>query len=509
MKTAMTPRTVLCVAACTLACGTTSNTNDAGSDGGADVVSVDAPVEASPGDSGNDASNACATAPTTDFYVNAATGDDTNNGAAPSCAFKTLSAALTASASHASSTIHAAAGSYGAGETFPLVLDKGRSLVGAGASSTTIQGSSSAYNTSSTGSFLDTGTHYVTLLAGDGSTTVTVSGFTFLPQSTVTTPTANYLGVVCIAGNAPNTGASPPLPAANLVLQGITVGPNFDTGVSISSSPSSSTGCNAAINASTFTGSNVGVATGVCGGSNPVNSWPSAQVGDGTTGNANTFTASGIDVFGEGCGSVQSYNDNKFESGYRGIVLVSTGSQYFEVLGNTFDGTAGPLPMGIGVNTNATAVLDKLNGNTFTNISESSAADTAVGATTGYAIAMGAGRIIQAHGNSINNNDNGIIFAAGTTLSNFDFSSDGTSSNANQIYCNSKPSVSSAVGYDLVVQGTPTLNFAGNVWDHATPSTGLSTTLSANGTDVVGGFAGVTLTGSTATSQSCLGTRVH
>ena len=202
--------------ACILvACSGDSSTTDAGSDGGVDVVTPDTSTTDSPSDVASDAPDPCASAPTTTFYVNGATGNDTNKGSGAACAFKTISAALTASATAANSTIDIAAGAYGAGETFPLVVNHGRSLVGAGATTTTIQGSSATYNTSGTASFLDTGTHFVTILAGDviGGTNslgaTTISGLAILPPASVTTPTTNYLGIVCIAGNGPNTGSTP------------------------------------------------------------------------------------------------------------------------------------------------------------------------------------------------------------------------------------------------------------------------------------------------------------
>ncbi len=62
---------------------------------------------------------------------------------------------------------------------------------------------------------------------------------------------------------------------------------------------------------------------------------------------------------------MQSVNVNHFTSGYRGVVLVTQPAQYIEILGNTFDGTAAP-NMGMGINTNASAIINKLNDNTFT-----------------------------------------------------------------------------------------------------------------------------------------------
>jgi hypothetical protein len=470
---------------------------------------------------GTDAANSCTTAPTTDYYVNAATGVDTNSGGGTACAFKTISAALTASAgaSGDNSKIHVAAGTYGAGETFPIVVNHGRSLLGAGAGTTSLQGSSAAsVGAGDAGSFLQTGAYFVTMEAGDviGGTTdfgaTTISGITLLPAAAVTSPTANYLGLTCVVGNGPNTGTSPPLPPANLILTDLTVGPNFDTGVIIGSEPTLKTACNAVVTGSTFTGDNNGLVNGACGTTNPVSSWPSAAVGTKAAGsNNNTFTDCKIDVFGEGCGSALSVYGNNFSSGYRGIVLIS-GAQYFEIIDNTFGGsgtTTSTYPMGVGVQTSGSVTLSKLNGNTFSYIAESSGADTATSGTTGFAVVLA--NVLQAQGNIIHDNDNGVYVEAAPP-STFDFSSDSSASNANQIYCNSKLPSASGVGFDLTLAyaGGSELNFAGNVWDHSTPSTSASLTTSTNGTDVVTGTSGgAVLSGSTTLSTACATARVH
>jgi hypothetical protein len=438
---------------------------------------------------------------------------------------KTITAALMASntAAHANATINIAAGTYNLDEQFPLIVDRGRSLVGAGATMTIIQGSSSTFNTNATGSFLDSGTHFVTILAGDlmvaadagvpvGATTI--SDLSVLPPTTITMPTTNYLGIVCIAGNAPPSGAVLPLPPPNLILNGVTVGPNFDADISLSYETSPAAGCNALVTNSTITGANTGLITGGCGGTtNPTTSSPSAQIGDGQPADANTFTTSTVDLLGSGCGSIQSINFNHFSSGYRGIVLISGAAQYFEILSNTFTGGSTSMPMGIGVNTNSGAVINKLNGNTFTNISETAAADTAVGGTSGYAIAFGGSMILQARSNLIDNNDNGILLSGNPSSTMFDFSSGGMTSTANQIFCNSKPPsppVGIANGYDVILgYGSGNMpNFQGNTWDDGSPTTSASLTTSPNGTDIVGTSVAVT-TGGVTTGATCTGGRVH
>ena len=81
---------------------------------------------------------------------------------------------------------------------------------------------------------------------------------------------------------------------------------------------------------------------------------------------------------------------------------------------------------------------------------QSNAADTAVGAPTGYAVAMGGGNILQARRNSIHDNDNG-VYIGGTLASGFDFSNGGQSADANKFYCNSK---GVGNGYDLLLAFT-------------------------------------------------------
>ncbi|HEX4517463.1 MAG TPA: DUF1565 domain-containing protein, partial [Polyangiaceae bacterium] len=146
-------------------------------DGGQDSSIPDNNVAdvAPPQDAGSDSGGNCTSAPTTDFYVDPVGGSDSSSGAGTTCALKTITAALTKSSTNFNATLHLGAGTYGPGETFPLVVDKGRSLVGAGASTTKIQGSSAAFNTKNTASFLDglgpdggvSTNYFVTVIAGD------------------------------------------------------------------------------------------------------------------------------------------------------------------------------------------------------------------------------------------------------------------------------------------------------------------------------------------------------
>ncbi len=466
------------------------------------------------------ADSGCNGAPTTDFFVDALTGSDSNSGAGSVCALKTISAALIKSDKHYNATIHVAPGKYGPGETFPLTLDQGRSLLGADMSMTTIQGSSAPFNTMTTGSVLDevdndagvaTNHAFVTILAGDvigGSNKLgatSISNVAVLPNSTVTKATAGYYGIACIAGNGPQTGSDPSkLSAANLVITNTTVGPNFATGLIIGSSPMNSSGCNVSVTTSTFKGNSNGIGTGACGTQNPSVAWPASKIGDGMIGNANTFSGNDIGIFGAGCGAVQFVAGNKFVSGYRGIVLVSNIAQYFEVTSNTFDGLTAPF-MGVGLHMGSGAVVSKLNDNTFTNISSSPAAIQVAG-VAGYAIIQGGYDILQALRNLIHDNDNG-LWVQSSMRTTFSFSNGGNINDGSSIYCNS---AGAGVGNDVILttaqNNTMMDTFKGVHFDHAPPTTQGN----ANGIDLVMGSVNL-VTNSTGTpaNQKCAPGRVQ
>ncbi len=475
-----------------------------GSADGAPAGMQDAGGSVDSGSSG-DAQATCPATATTDYYVDPVSGLDANVGSGGSCPLKTITAALAKSAKAYNATIHLAAGTYAAGETFPLIVDKGRSVKGAGAATTTIQGSSTQYNTLNTGSFLDPivgvdggapNPSFVTILAGDvpgGANnigTTTISGVTVVPASTVTKPAvgSGYVGIACITGNGPNqsgtNGVMPTVPAPNLVLSAVTVGPNYENDVVLGSEPTNTTACNAKIVASTFAAANIGVVSGSCGTANPSVSWPSSQIGDGTTANANTFTGTNIGLLGGGCGSSQSINGNHFVSGYRGMVMISKPGQYFEVLDNTFDGSTAP-NMGVGLDIGSGTMIAKLNDNVFSNISQSAAADLSIGAAiTGYAIRLEAFDVAQARRNKIHDNDNGVLMTM-TPQADFDFSGGlAAQSNQNVFYCNSD--THGGVGYDVILNNGvagKTANFEGNIWDHNPAQSGAGG--AANATDAV------------------------
>ncbi|HEX6839776.1 MAG TPA: DUF1565 domain-containing protein, partial [Polyangia bacterium] len=329
---------------------------------------------------------ACAALPanSSDFYVDAtsfaaATGTAT-------CPFTTISAALTAAnaSTAANKTIHVAAGTYDAalGETFPLTVRQGISLVGAGAATTTIKGTGLLNHGTAGGTINDT-TLNVTILTGDQTGTSTISGFTI--TSTLTTPTASYLGVFCDQGNAANTQTAPPpspLPTPTTVLSGVTIGPNYDYGliVATTTTPASLLGCNIKIVASTITGNNNGMWALGCGrGVGKIS--VAALIGDGTAAGGNSFTGNkngsggGVSVVGWDCVSPMMLDNNVFDGDDNGVNVTNHSGpaggdpslpqpDVYEVRNNTFKNLTG-----VGFQADRGVVIDQLIGNTFTNIS--------------------------------------------------------------------------------------------------------------------------------------------
>ena len=443
---------------------------------------------------------ACAALPanSSDFYVDAtsfaaATGTST-------CPFTTISAALTAAnASTATTkTIHVAPGTYAAGETFPLVLRKGISLVGAGAATTTIKGTGALDHSTAGGSI--NGTSYnVTILTGDQTGTSTISGFTI--TNTLMAPMGGYLGVFCDQGNAANTQAAPPpnpLPTPTTVLSGLTIGPNYDYGViaATTTTPASLLGCNMKIVGSTINGNNNGMWAVGCGaGVGKIS--VATLIGDGTAAGGNTFSnnknaGNGVGVVGWDCVSPMYFDNNVFDGNDSGVSVTNHSGpaggdttlpqpDVYEVRNNTFKNMTK-----VGFDADRGVVIDQLTGNTFTNIT------TGASGTTG-AIALlfstSNSQVTRARNNSFIGNDFGVEvdlnpFVA-TTRPNFDW---GTASDpGNNVFaCNSVLHPPPGVGVDFFfnVNGgsTITIPMQGNKWDHVPPNT---TTTVANGDDIL------------------------
>ncbi len=255
-------------------------------------------------------------------------------------------------------TIHIAAGMYATGETFPLVVRKGISLVGAGATTTTIKGTG-LLDHSAAGGALNGTTYNVTILTGDQTGTSTISGLTV--TNTLSAATAGYLGVFCDQGNAANTQTTPPpatLPTPTTVLSGVTIGSFYDYGViaATTTTPAALLGCNIKITGSTINGNNNGMWIVGCGaGVGKISC--AGQLGDGTAAGGNTFSnnknaGGGIAVLGYDCVSPLTFDNNTFDGDDNGIVCTNHSGaaggdgtlpqpDVYEVRNNTFKNIIG------------------------------------------------------------------------------------------------------------------------------------------------------------------------
>ena len=116
----------------------------------------------------------------TNFYVNVATGSDTNDGLTPTTAYKTLAAAMTNAQLCVNDVVNVAAGVYSSGtmaadgKKYRVVVPEGVTLLGAGADVTTIEGAPDLVNGTEAGYYC--GADAVTCVRLN--TDSTVQGFT-------------------------------------------------------------------------------------------------------------------------------------------------------------------------------------------------------------------------------------------------------------------------------------------------------------------------------------------
>lgn len=459
----------------------------------------------------------------TDFYVDAtsfagATGTAT-------CPFTTITAALTAAnaSSATNKKIHVAPGTYAAGETFPLTVRGGISLLGAGAATTTIQGTGALNHGTAGGTFNDTSLN-VTIVTGDQAGTSTISGFTI--TNTLATPMGGYLGVFCDQGNAANTQTAPPptpLPTPTTVLSGVTIGPNYDYGVIVATTttPASLLGCNMQIVGSTITGNNNGMWAVGCGrGVGKIS--VQALIGDGTAAGGNTFSNNkdgangGIGVKVWDCVSPISFDNNTFDGGENGVFMTNhsgpgggdaslTQPDVYEMRNNAFKNLT---VQGLDIDRGAT--LDQFVGNTFTNITTGAAGTTNA---IGLHLTLTNPQIIKARGNSFVGNDVGIqvegsAFVSPTRVA-FDWGN--TTDAGNNVFACNSSGHSGGVGGDFSINiatgSTATLLLRGNKWDQTPPNTSAT---ASDGLDLLNiGGATVDTTGAVAAGVTCPAGRIH
>ncbi len=408
------------------------------------------------------------------------------------------------------------------------MLRNGISLVGSGAGMTTISGTAT-YNHSTLGGALNSASLQATIVVGDATRTATISNLSVVANQSAQPSQYSVFGVFCDTGSAVAPFTNPPVspyPAPTLVVDSVTIGPGFGTGLVATNTAAVNNACNLLLTRSTLTGNGFG-AWVVGGGFGTGSTAPiAAQIGD-LSGGGNRFVKNMVSG-----------------SGY-GLVVWDTSSPV-RVYGNTFDQDDYGMALGqhplfdttikvvdyinvqqnvfqnlniMGISLGASAIIDQLIGNTFSNISGANFGSAAAA----YAIQLtGPGNgssginpyrteILHARGNQFIGNDIAIgilgnppIDVANPLLTDFGTAAD---PGKNVFRCNSMPSPAANPGGDLFItsgaRGAGTLSFAGNAWDHATLTQ--STTLTPNGIDLVVPSPGpaVTLTGATVSTVAC------
>jgi len=430
----------------------------------------------------------------TDFYVDSKLAPDSPVNGEQRCPFPSITAAVAAASlsSAVSKTVHVAAGTYDSPrERFPIELRNGISLVGEGAAVTNVVGAG-LYDHGPAGGTVGQ-VWWVSLLIGDPASTQTLSGISLSPG----TLGSMQWGIYCDQGNAYRpTGPAATTP--NLIVDQVAT-QGFDRSIVIGTSdrPAPS-GCAAKLTRSTVASVGVGLFVAGAGftdlgGSNNPNQ-ASVEVGDGTDAGANTFAgnrnpgttgtganhkATGVLVF-DGSTPV-SFRHNVFSDNDLGMQLVNFGPAIVaDIDGNTFSGMTGGAVQ-LGGNYHLRSLSNNFFGN---NNATASTSQTTCGTLTlsaavcvrGYGTIPPGPQIERARNNVFSGNDVGLYvegtpFSVGKTRL-FDF---GTNADpgGNLFVCNSTERASP--GYDVwfnTGSSSAVVPFAGNGWDHATPTRG-------------------------------------
>jgi hypothetical protein len=486
--------TAIGAAGCRQIVGASPFTLDVGStgslEGGADAwpdigpgVSGDIGAEVS-GDTGTDASGDIGPPPT-DFYVNPAAPD-------ADATYPTIAQALVAAYASSATlrTIHVAAGTYTAdtGESFPIILRDGVSLVGTDdgdAGPETILSGVGPVEVPIPPDLPATMV-YATIWAGDAAKRIRISHLNVWSPFSPATITAGLLtvGIACDQGVTGQLDAgSPNTQVDDLDIHGFAVGLYVTYG---------SSGCAARVTRTTIHDGYFGVRAESPA---PESQHVSLQLGD-LLGNGNTFVAlrletlldsslyysgSGLRV-GDGVASATVLG-NQFRDSEQGIwikhTLATLPPAVYDVERNDF----GFLDNN-GVLLEGPSVIEPLADNTFHDITTF---DTPPPNAAPYL--LGTGLILQpsdtsavlpmfvARGNSFVDNDVGFVVrqVRADVVPKFtelpDFGS-ALEPGRNIFHCNSYPYSGSSgdVWIHLPGAGPVTMPFEGNVWDHAPPA---------------------------------------
>jgi hypothetical protein len=444
----------------------------------------------------------------TELFVDATSFGGTGTEA---CPFKTIGAALGALPSFPqATTLRVAEGVYDAalGESFPIVLRNGVSLLGAGSAKTVLHGQGRYDHTVEGGQF-PSASLSPTILLGHESRTTRLEGVTLRPIADPATVDEDQIGIFCDRGNVTAPGYPATRPEPNTLVHDVVIESGYSIGAVVTDSAQtgypSPSACNIKVTGAQFLGGkHVGLWTLGCGRDNSNergNYWVSATIGEDGPAGAVRFAgydrpdgrgASGITMWD--CTRSLIVTNATFEDSNIGISAVqhepSPGDPYEEVIveKSTFQRLNNA---GIGLYLALT--IERLTDNSFLG---NRAPDDAQGNASAIFMQEATVQIKNARRNRFLGNDVALQSFYGSASRSSDF---GTASDPgeNLFRCNAAKAGTMRLGGDVLflldtAQSTGLQHsFVGNRWDHA-PVT-VATSLTANGQDLVS-TAGAELT---------------
>jgi hypothetical protein len=407
----------------------------------------------------------------TDFYVDAGGGSGATGSLA--CPYPTITQALAAAnaSSATAKTIHVAAGSYGGGETLPLVLRGAVSLVGAGPSVTSLTGVGSHVDANTN---LSSSQKYATIVVGTANMSQRIAGLALH----VGVGVAPMYAILCDRGNAPATGGTA-VPAPSLVVDQVQIDGVYQVGIGVTSPlDASAPGCSLSLTRSTVR-TGTGVSANGCQSIGPSMTTVAIALGDDTPGAGNQFSAATFGaVLVSNCVNTRIVG-NTFTSSTEAIYLGGAPPGAIDIEYNTFDGLSQ-----CGIEADGSSVLT-LKGNTFSNIPTGPA--TSSNCNAGLYL-NGRSQVDSATLNKFFGNAVGVLVAGQgmnlSTRAKMNFGNP-TFPGGNVFSCNSAIGGIGALGFDFWIalntnsDGTP-ITLVGNKWDHAMPTMASS----QNGTDL-------------------------
>ena len=415
-----------------------------------------------------------------DLYVGASARDGGTGTAA--CPFRTITQALDARRDRPA-TIHVAAGSYDAahGEHFPLVLRGEIDLEGAGADTTHVIG---------TGTWDPRGTaagddeQHVTVVVGDDRATTRIGGMSFAPGAI--SADLGTVGVQCDRGSLGELDHAADAGPPSTVLHDVEVA-SYTIGV-IATDTSRGTGCALRLERGFVHHDHWGVWGLGCG----LVSQPPPQITAGVDVADSRFVemrdahgGDGIGIAIWDCTRWFTLRGSTVGSNDVGVAAVNHWTPTTHIV-IEHDNFVDNLQTGVAIG--RAARIDRLVGNTFEG---NSGGPARMIADRGFGLVLDGSNephaspgVLFARNNSFMENDVAIELRGGVGFGGpIDFGR-ADDPGHNELRCNRTIDGSAVPGHDVVVSGRVAphaqLWFAGDVWDHAPPTTGAT----PNGADV-------------------------